>query len=631
MSKNYEVIILGSGISGSLLAAVLARSNVRVAIIDSGTHPRFAIGEATVPETTTNLRIMGQLFDVPEIAQLGSFFEQRDRVGSSHGIKRGFSFCYHRDNQRHIPEETTQTGTLSPPFGPDSHWFRQDTDQYMLGVAARYGADVYQQTTVSDFTLHDDGVEVISDKGPFRAQFLVDASGPFSPFARKMQIRETPTRLMTKSRGIFTHMVGVGRYDDQVGHGEHGMPYPLDQTTLHHIFPGGWMWVIPFNNHAQATNDLCSVGVMFECEKSPKTDATPEEEFEAFLARYPSIGAQFANARSVRKWVSSPRIQYSSTKLWEGRYFALPHAAAFIDPLFSTGLNLTAHAVTLLGDALVDSFRSGVLQTDKLKTVEGQVLHKIAIYDKLVATSFKAFRSFELWNAWYRVWEIGTYFSTLGAMRCLLKYEETGDAAHLRARFDRRYASPLGCSVQGYVALFDNMAALVDEVDRGEIDEAAGVKAMYDELARFPAMPAFINRRKREDRTIGSFTVPRLMRMFAWGKTRGPDRLKHYYDFSLITFIKVICSNLWSYRRRFARVAGQPWWDMFLERTSNQPINQLGVPTRVDVRALRVPAGAEQAVEMPAATNGRAADVEMETSSAPAAADMATMRARVHA
>jgi FADH2 O2-dependent halogenase len=607
MTKNYEVVILGSGISGSLLGAVLARNDVRVAILDSETHPRFAVGEATTPETTTHLKIMGRLFDVPEIEKLSSFFDQRDCVGSSHGIKRGFSFCYHRPGRRHLPEETTQTSTLSPPFGPDSHWFRQDTDQYALTIAARHGADVYQATSVTDFTMHDDRVELASSRGPFTARFVVDGAGPFSPFARKMGIRDEPTRLTTTSRGIFTHMVGVGRYDDVVSRAEHGMPYPTDQTTLHHVFDGGWMWVIPFNNHSDATNTLCSVGVMFDSERFPRTDVPPEEEFAAFLARYPSIREQFRSAKAVRKWVSSPRIQYSSSRLYEDRYFALPHAAAFIDPLFSTGLNLMAHTVNVLGDVLVDSFGAGKLDVDRLRALEAQVLRKVAVYDRLVATSFKAFHSFDLWNAWYRVWEIGTYFNTLGAMRCILEHERTGDPAWLRARFDELYAAPLAFSVPGYEELFEETSALVDRVVGGELPEGDAIDAMYRALARFDAMPPFITRREREVRTIGTFTLGRLLRMFAWGKTLGPAATRHYYAFSLGAFGKMILASQRAYRRRRKGVRSQPLRDMVFERSSNEPRAALGVPARAWVRSLEVPRRIERAAASPVAVPARAA------------------------
>lgn len=611
MVQHYEVVILGSGISGSLLAAVLAKNGVKVALIDAGTHPRFAIGESTVPETTTNLKIMANLFDIPELAEFANFFIHRDKVGASHGVKRGFSFCYHRPHQPHVPVETTQTATLSPPFGPDSHWFRQDTDQYVLTIAAQYGAEIFQGSTVTELSVRDDQVEVLLDKGAFKAEFVVDATGPFSPFAKQMGVRETPCALKTQSRGLFTHMVGVKSWDVLFGRKQHGMPYRMDQSTLHHLFDGGWMWVIPFDNHEQATNKLCSVGVMFDPRKFPKTDISPEQEFAEFLQRYPSIGEQFDSARAVRKWVSTPRIQYSCTKLSAGRYFALPHAAAFIDPLFSTGLNLTAHAVNTLADVLLDAFRTGELDQQRLRGIEKQVMRKVEIFDRLVATSFDTFRSFPLWNAWYRIWEIGTYFNALGAMRCLMKYRETGDKRDLRARLAAPWAEPLAWSVEGYPMLFENSAAAVERFVRGECTEAESVRAIYAELDHFDSMPSFITRREEEIRTIGTFTVPRLLRMYLWGRMRGPADTKRYYDFTVGSFLGEITSTYLPYLSRHALLPLQPLWDMFFSRSSNQ-ISREGARRANDLpRKLRLsvlmPTGTDMAAEMPMAreSNGR--------------------------
>lgn len=621
MVKQYEVVILGSGISGTLLAAVLTRNGVKVAVIDSGTHPRFVIGESTVPETTTNLKIMSKMFDVPEIGDFANFFLHRDKVGASHGVKRGFSFCYHRPERPHIPTESNQTSTLSPPFGPDSHWFRQDTDQYMLTVASQYGADIFQSSTVTELSVREDGVEVLLDNGAFQAEFVVDATGPFSPFAKQMGIRDVPCKLDTHSRGIFTHMVGVKSWDELFGQAQHGMPYRMDQTTLHHIFDGGWMWVIPFDNHAQSTNKLCSVGVMFDSEKHPKTNVSPEEEFAEFLRQYPSIGRQFESARAVRKWVSSPRIQYSSARLLVGRYFAMPHAAAFIDPLFSTGLNLTAHAVNVVAEALIESFRSGTLQEERLRGVEKQVLHKVAVFDKLVAVSFKSFRSFELWNAWYRIWEIGTYFNALGAMRCLMKYRETGNRSDLSARLGSPWAEPLAYSVDGYAALFTDAAAAVERASRGECSDADATRSIYEALRQFGGMPYFITRREEEIRTIGTFTVPRLLRMYAWGRLRGPAETRRYYDFTVASFVGEITSNLFPYLSRHMATLLQPAWDLIFSRSSNDAPRNLA--RRGDQKHRRLTTAAQRAVMMagpsPARdSNGRGAATAEPPAAAPA-------------
>lgn len=53
---------------------------------------------------------------------------------------------------------------------------------------------------------------------------------------------------------------------------------------LHHIFKGGWLWIIPFNNHRASTNPLCSVGLQLDPRLYPqREDLTPEEEFRAFI------------------------------------------------------------------------------------------------------------------------------------------------------------------------------------------------------------------------------------------------------------------------------------------------------------------------------------------------------------
>jgi 2-polyprenyl-6-methoxyphenol hydroxylase-like FAD-dependent oxidoreductase len=43
-------MILGSGLAGSISALCLASQGVKVALVDAGQHPRFAIGESMTPQ-----------------------------------------------------------------------------------------------------------------------------------------------------------------------------------------------------------------------------------------------------------------------------------------------------------------------------------------------------------------------------------------------------------------------------------------------------------------------------------------------------------------------------------------------------------------------------------------------------
>lgn len=64
LARNHDVIIVGGGIGGSTLAAILARHGVRVLMVEASGHPRFAIGESTVPETIMGLRNLALRYDV---------------------------------------------------------------------------------------------------------------------------------------------------------------------------------------------------------------------------------------------------------------------------------------------------------------------------------------------------------------------------------------------------------------------------------------------------------------------------------------------------------------------------------------------------------------------------------------
>jgi len=96
--ERYDVAIIGSGISGSSLGAILARHGLRVVIFEAGVHPKFAVGESMILETSETMRAMAELFDVPELA----FFSSKHylaQIGASHGLKRHFSFLHHEEGR----------------------------------------------------------------------------------------------------------------------------------------------------------------------------------------------------------------------------------------------------------------------------------------------------------------------------------------------------------------------------------------------------------------------------------------------------------------------------------------------------------------------------------------------------
>ncbi|PRQ08998.1 NAD(P)/FAD-dependent oxidoreductase [Enhygromyxa salina] len=553
----YDLIVLGTGLGGTMLAAIMARHGRRVLLIDAGSHPRFAIGEATTPDTSFRLKLLAAKYDVPELAYLSEFYLVRDHIGASSGVKRAFSFLYHRPGQAHEPTQSHQFPTGAPPWGPDCHLFRQDTDAFMLAVAARHGAQVRQTTRVSTIDLeHERGVAITTDKGErFTAAFLVDAAGFRSPLATQLELRDEPTRLRTNSRAIFTHMVGVSPYD-RVGEARdaHGLVYPLSQTTLHHVFEGGWLWVIPFDNHLDAVNQLTSVGLLLDRELHPETGKDAEQEFFEHVQRMPGVARQFEGARALRGWVSTGRLQYSSRQTVGDRWLLLAHAAGFVDPLYSSGLNLTVGVIDLFADELLAALDDGDFTAARFAHVDTFFQTNLELYDEFVANSYLGWRDYELWDAWYRVWvaalQVGTYLNGTQLMRHL----ESGDRAVLERSREAPFTSLLGTAVPECQRLVGGASAHMHRFARGEITAASAAANIRALLREVDFCPSYWRLDDPSVRTTPPYTMTQMLRAYVWyHRNASPNVRELMVGFKPLTASRHVLSAFYDNSRRGLR------------------------------------------------------------------------------
>jgi FADH2 O2-dependent halogenase len=288
--------------------------------------------------------------------------------------------------------------------------YRQDSDYFVMSTAVSYGATIRQNTPIQDIELHDDHVTIFPAQGTaVTARYVVDAGGFRSILAQKFGVRDF--NLQTQARGMFTHMVNVPCYHQTGGSKEsYGLPYRMSEGTLHHVFDGGWLWVIPFDNHAASTNPLCSVGLLLDPRQHPpRDDLTPEQEFYNFIAQYPSIAAQFVPAQAVRDWTRAGRLQYSSKQIVGERWALLGHAAGFIDPLYSKGLYTTLTAVFVLAHRLLSASQTGDYSAAAFADLETVTHHFVRSADRLVANSYRAFKDFRLWQVYAVMWLLGAY------------------------------------------------------------------------------------------------------------------------------------------------------------------------------------------------------------------------------
>jgi FADH2 O2-dependent halogenase len=516
--EEYDVIILGTGIGGTMLGAILSRNKLKVLMLDSETHPRFAIGEATTPDTNFRLKLLALKYGLPEISFLSAFQPLRDYVSPACGVKRAFSFLYQREGKDQIPTETHQYPTLAPPMGPDCHFFRQDTDAFMMAVAVDYGAKVRQKTRIAEIDIQEDRVTLTSEKGEtFRGKYLVDGTGMKSVLSHKFQLRDDPDKFRTNTRAIFTHMVGVKLYD-QVGASrqKHGLKYPLSQSTLHHVFEGGWFWIIPFNNHQDSTNPLCSVGLVLNRRIHPETGMDAEVEFWSYVNKFPDMVRQFEGAQAIRDWVSTGRLQYGAKSISGHRYCLLSHAGFFIDPLYSTGLALTTAWVDLLGGQLLKAFSSGDFAVESFDHLNVFFSNNIGYADEMVSSSFVAFRDFDLWDAWFRVWVLALFIGTALNASLYLRYRQTKDKRVLDQTGKEPYSVLLGGKFPEFQKLYRQALAEMDRVRDGQTSPAEAAKQIRGLFKGIEYLPTYWHWHQASVRTTPAFTIWGMTRMYIW-------------------------------------------------------------------------------------------------------------------
>ena len=109
------------------------------------------------------------------------------------------------------------------------------------------------------------------------------------------------------------------------------------------------MWVLRFDNNVTSAGFAVTDDLAAELRHG---EGDPADVWQRFLARYPSIRAQFADARPVQPFHRASRLSYRSRVAAGPGWLLLPSAAAFVDPLFSTGIPLTLLGIERIGRAL---------------------------------------------------------------------------------------------------------------------------------------------------------------------------------------------------------------------------------------------------------------------------------------
>jgi FADH2 O2-dependent halogenase len=422
--KSCEVVIVGSGFAGSLLARILAVQGYDVVLLERGTHPRFAIGESSTPLANLSLERIGIRYGLPDCYRLATHgrwlanFPELRR-----GLKRGFTYYRHHLDQpfanRGLDSERLLVAASPHDSLSDSHWMRADIDHHFVREAIAAGVDYRDRVNLTTADITPDSVRLSGTRNdaPFelRANFLIDASGPGGFLARQLSIPSGLDATETRAALVFSHFDGVQLMKDAVPGMPEG-PYPDDWAAVHHIIDEGWMYSLRFDDGVTSAGFLLTPTGLALLQSSdvknldanatstsaalnPSGNVDAASLWRKLLERYPTLAAAFADATPLMPIAFLPAIQHRLTRAAGERWALMPHAYAFVDPLFSTGIAWGLRAVERLALAFESANGRRIPDPDALTRYEAALAAEADQIDLVVAGAYEAMAHFDLFAA----------------------------------------------------------------------------------------------------------------------------------------------------------------------------------------------------------------------------------------
>lgn len=323
MSKSIpascDVVVIGGGPAGSSAATHLAMAGFDVVLFERSIFPRNQVGESLIPH-------FWKFTDMTGVS---------DKIRQEGFIAKAGGVTVWNDNVHQI---------LFSDFGytqPGLHVERDIFDDILLKHAESCQANVFTQVVVkyADFSSpfwpvlnYTDKRDQSNIESSIKCQYVIDASGHSTCLANQFKARQTIDSKVNflSMWGYFNNSRFVGV--DRQSHGIDSLS-EVKPVTFVMSFEDGWIWHIVLRNKT-------SVGLIVPTER---TKGMGREQREGFFkqtcAQLPHLSSLLSSAEFIEGSLQfRPDYSYYSSNICAENYYCIGDAAAFVDPIFSHGV-----------------------------------------------------------------------------------------------------------------------------------------------------------------------------------------------------------------------------------------------------------------------------------------------------
>lgn len=354
--KEYDVIIIGGGPSGSVAACLLRQQNYRVKILEKTHFPRFVIGESLLPQS---LQVFAKAGCLEAIEAFG--FQ----------LKTGATFKKDNEFVDIVFDEKFSEGP-----GYAYHVERAQFDLLLIEEAQKQGCEVEFSATVTaiEAKLNDCTVTYQDESNNIKqlsARFIVDASGYGRVLPRLLGIDKQSS--LPPRGSLFTHVT-----DNIPENSQHQRNTTL--ITIHPQIPDVWYWTISFANGRTSVGAVGNLDYLKPYQEEGLAGLQKLINEDRVLAEILANADYDTSAQQINSYSGSVSEFYGDG------FVILGNAGEFLDPVFSSGVTAAVCSADLAVAALD-------------KTLQGKSVDWQTDYVDQFLVGVEVFRKYV--NAWY--------------------------------------------------------------------------------------------------------------------------------------------------------------------------------------------------------------------------------------
>lgn len=306
--NRYDAIVVGAGPGGCTAATIMARSGLRVVLLEKERFPRDKIcGDAISGKSVEVLKELGLLEKT----------EQAESI-----VSWGATFSSPRGDVVSIPF----TNVLDRPTPPGFVCARTEFDQILFDAAVDSGVEVRQDTRVTGLLRNGQTVIGVSMSTPdnrkesIEAPVTIGADGAYSVVSRELGINQLDER---------HYVAGIRTYYRNVS-GFHERNY-IELHFVDDVLPG-YFWIFPM------ANGRANVGLGMLSSVIKKKNIRLKELLEQ-MTKHPRFAHRFEHAEKLAptKGWGLPLGSRPRPMAGDG-WMLVGDAASLIDPFTGEGI-----------------------------------------------------------------------------------------------------------------------------------------------------------------------------------------------------------------------------------------------------------------------------------------------------